>query len=198
MTVLERSLAVDAASLGGPRTPEERLHFAESVGRYLSRVALPNVVNDVLRPFVRRVAERYDRNSAEGKCAQQVSELRVEATPDFDHENPALRLLVIIEERNLPAMRSYADLRQDRIDSLVSGGTPRAAQAVVDAETAVEKREAWAALAECWLQPASDLAGSATGVSGIEVSILNGEELSYARSRNAPILDVRYLSTRPA
>ena len=31
----------------------------------------------------------------------------------------------------------------------------------------------------------------------VEANVLNGEELSYARSRNTPVLDLQYLSTRP-
>ena len=54
------------------------------------------------------------------------------------------------------------------------------------------------ALAECWIKPSVDLAPTVPGVGTVEVSVLNGEELSYACSLNAPILDVRYLSTRAA
>ena len=72
---------------GRPRTLREQLHFAETISRYLTRPALPDPVNEVLAPFVKRIAEKHDRESAEGRCAHKVSELRVEATPDIDHES---------------------------------------------------------------------------------------------------------------
>jgi hypothetical protein len=54
------------------------------------------------------------------------------------------------------------------------------------------------ALAECWIKPSVDLAPTVDGVGSVVISVLNGEELSYARSLNAPILDLRYLSSRAA
>ena len=59
----------------------------------------------------------------------------------------------------------------------------------------VATREVWTALTECWLQPAIDRVPTVPGVGGVEISVLNGVELTYARSRSAPRLDVRYLST---
>jgi hypothetical protein len=53
------------------------------------------------------------------------------------------------------------------------------------------------ALAECWIKPAADRVADVDGVGSVAITVLNGEELSYARSRSAPILDLRYLSTRP-
>ena len=90
VTTAERSVLVGAPSKGAPRSPEERLHFAETIGRYLARPALPDAVNDVLAPFVRRIAEKHDKQSPEGRCAHKAAELRIEATPDFDHRAPAL------------------------------------------------------------------------------------------------------------
>jgi hypothetical protein len=62
----------------------------------------------------------------------------------------------------------------------------------------IAKREAWTALAECWIQPSLELVPRVAGIGSVEITVLNGEELSYARSLNAPILDLRYLSTRAA
>ena len=77
ITTVERSVLVAAVSRGRPHTLLERLHFAETVGRYLTRPALPDPINEVLAPFVRRIAEKHDRESAEGRCAHKVSELRL-------------------------------------------------------------------------------------------------------------------------
>jgi len=198
ITTVERSVLVGAVSRGRPRTPRERLHFAETISRYLTRPALPDSVNAVLSPFVRRIAEKHDKQSAEGRCAHKVFELRLEATPDIDHAEPALNVLMILEEDELPKLLAGALIDDARIDELIVAGRASAAEAVHRAGDPIAKREAWTALAELWIKPSVDIAPTVAGVGAVEISVLNGEELSYTRSLNAPILDLRYLSTRAA
>lgn len=83
ITAIERSILLGAPSRGRPRNQRERFHFAETVSRYLTRPALPDPINEVLSPFVKRLAEKHDRNSAEGRCVYKVMEIRLEATPDI-------------------------------------------------------------------------------------------------------------------
>jgi hypothetical protein len=198
VTSVERSVLIGVESLGHPRNLQERIHFAETVGRYLMRPALPNKVSLVLKPFVTRISERHDRNSAEGYCINNVAEFRVEATPDIDHDDPALNVLMLIDESELPSLGRGEDVDNARIDALASLGNVKAAEAVIAATTAVRKREAWTALAECWILPSVARVPAVDGVAGVEITVLNGEELSYARSLNAPRLDLQYLSTRAA
>ncbi|HEY5201332.1 MAG TPA: hypothetical protein VIJ31_10535, partial [Acidothermaceae bacterium] len=133
ITSVERSVIVGAISQGHPRNPQERFHFAETISRYLTRPALPDAVNEVLSPFVKRIAEKHDRESPEGRCAHKVAELRIEATPDIDHEEPALNVLVILDEDELPRLPQGADVTDDRIDSLKKAGRMVAAEAVLQA-----------------------------------------------------------------
>jgi hypothetical protein len=198
ITAVERSVLVGAVSRGRPRTLREQLHFAETISRYLTRPALPDPVNEVLSPFVKRIAEKHDRESAEGWCAHKVAELRVEATPDIDYEEPALNVLMLLGEDELPCLPEGLQVDDGRIDSLVSAGRTAAAEAVQQAGDPAAKREAWMALAECWIQPTAELVPAVDGVGSVEITVLNGEEFSYARSLSAPILDLRYLSTRAA
>jgi hypothetical protein len=198
ITTVERSVVVGAVSRGRPRTPAERFHFSETIYRYLTRPALPDPINMVLAPFVKRIAEKHDKQSAEGRCAHKVSELRLEATPDIDHGEPALNVLMILEEYELPNLPAGTFVDDARVDKLSKAGRDSAAEAVDRASDPVGKREAWTALAECWIKPSVSLAPTVHGVGSVEISVLNGEELSYARSLNAPILDLRYLSTRAA
>jgi hypothetical protein len=198
ITIVERSVLVGAISRGRPRTLREQLHFSETIGRYLTRPALPDPVNEVLAPFVKRIAEKHDRESAEGRCAHKVSELRVEATPDIDHDEPALNILMILEEDELPPLPQGSHVDDGRIDSLIGRGRTAASEAVHCAGDPVAKREAWMALAECWVTPAVELAATVDGVGSVEITVLNGEEFSYARSLSAPVIDLRYLTTRAA
>lgn len=64
-------MLVGVVSRGRPRTPSERFHFAETISRYLTRPALPDPINAVLLPFVKRIAEKHDKQSAEGRCAHR-------------------------------------------------------------------------------------------------------------------------------
>jgi hypothetical protein len=198
ITAVERSVLIGAASHGRPQAPQERFHFAETISRYLTRPALPDPINEVLAPFVKRIGDKHDKHSPEGRCVYKVSELRLEATPDIDHEKPALNVLMILEEEELPQLPPPASIDDKRIDTLVTAGWGAAAEAVEQAHGPVAKREAWMALAECWIKSSVELAPTIEGVGSVEISVMNGEELSYARSINAPILDLRYLSTRAA
>lgn len=116
----------------------------------------------------------------------------------MDHEEPALNVLMILDEDELPRLPEAAQVDDQSIDRLIDAGRTQAAEAVHQAADPVTKREAWMALAECWIKPSVELADAVAGVGSVEITVLNGEELSYARSLSAPILDLRYLTTRAA
>lgn len=198
ITTIERSLLVGVLSRGRPRNLNESLHFSQTVARYLTRPALPDHINEVLSPFLARMKERYDRQSPEGRCMHRVSEMRLEGMPDIEAIDTALKVLMVFEEPELPPLPQGSRLDDDRIDQLVSRGYAAAAEAVEAATDAVHKREAWTALSECWVQPSIEMAAQTPSVGSVDVEVLSGEEFSYARSLNAPILDYSYLSTRAA
>lgn len=195
ITTLERSVLVGVQSLARPGTPHQRLHFAESVSRHFTRAALPDPVVEVLRPLLERMRDRHGRASDEGRCIEQIATIRVEAVPHFDAATPYLRVLLVLDVENLPSIGG-AELDHNGIDDLVSRGRAAAATAVQQATDPIAKRKAWLALAEHWLQPAVEIADATPEVDGIDVLVLNGDELSFARARNAPELDLAYLSTR--
>lgn len=198
ITTVERSLLVDGDRLARPQSTGESLHFARTVSRFLTRPALPDEVNEILAPFLRRIKDRYDKRSAEGRCPQKVAEMRVEADPDFESSAPVLNVLMVVETADLPTLPKGADIDHERIDRLKAGGYARAAEAVEESSTPVARREAWTALCECWVRPSIDAADGSAAITAVDVEVLNGDELSYARSKDAPILDYRYLSTRAA
>jgi hypothetical protein len=198
VTTVERSVLVGAESLGRPETSQERLRFADAVARHLTRPALPDAVVEVLVPFLTRIKDKHDKNSDEGRCLDKVAEFRLEAVPDIDAESPALTVLALLDEADLPPIPPGADLDDERIDALVQQGIARAAKAALETSDPVRKREAWTALTELWVQPAVDKAAQTEDVGSVEANVLNGDELSYARSRNTPVLDLQYLSTRPS
>jgi len=198
ITTLERSVLVGARSLGRPATPIERLRFAETVSRHFTRVALPDPVSEVLRPVLKRMAEKHDKQSSEGGCARIVQTLRVEAIPDFDAASPRLRLLVVLDTEDLPSLPPGSEIDHLRVDSLVQQGYTKAATEAVNASDPLARREAWTAVAELWLHDAVQLADASETVDSLDCEVLNGDELSFARARNAPEVDLAYLTTRAA
>ena len=199
ITTLERSVIVGAEGCGRPRTPTERLHFAESVSRHLTRIAFPDTVSQVLAPALERMRDRHDRQSPEGHCLSRVGSLRLEAAPDLDADSPDLTVLIVLDAGDLPSLQRGVDVRDDEVDALVEQGHDAAASAVVSATDDRARREAWTALAELWIHPAVDAAAAPnSGIGNVDVEVLNGDEFSFARSRNAPELDLAYLTTRAA
>ena len=142
--------------------------------------------------------DRHDKQSAEGQCIALVADLRVEAYPDLDDAAPILTLLVVLEAADLPPIPEGAEVDVNRIDALVEAGSAAAAKQVLDATDPVARREAWVALAELWTKPAVAIAMESTQVDSIDVQVLSGDELSFTRVRNAPGVDLAYLSTRAA
>ena len=197
ITAVERSMLLDAVSRGQPRNPVERIHSAQTVSRYLTRPALPDPINKVLSPFVVRIAQKHGRHSAEGRCAYDVSELRVEATPDLDADEPALNVLLVLDETKLPRLPAGVVVDDDRIDALSAAGPTAAGRG--SARCRGRRRQARGMDSVGGVLDHALGRGGAPDVAGVgslEITVLNGEELSYARSLNAPTLDLRYLSTR--
>jgi len=198
ITTLERAVVVDKPTVGRPRTAQERLDFAEAVNRHLTRVALEPEIVAILHPFLRKIKARAGKNSDEGRCLEHVEEFRLDADPDLDDPSPALTVLVVIREENLPPVPRGVTLDDQRVDAVKASGIAGACRAILTANSELALREAWTALAELWIEPAVEAAENEPHVGSVFVDVINEEELTYGRSRRSPVLDLRYLSTRPA
>jgi hypothetical protein len=198
VTTVERSLLVDAQSVGRPGDPATRFHLAEMIGRHTSRAALPDSVSEAVRPILARMKSKNDKQSSEGRCVRLLASIRAEARPHFDAVPLDLTLLFVISEEDLPSLPASVEPDHANIDKLVLAGATAAADAVERATDALAARESWIALTEIWAREARIHSESSDDVSSVSAEVLNGEELSFARSRNAPELDLAYLSTRVA
>ncbi len=198
ITTLERAVVVDKPTVGRPRTSQERLDFAEAVNRHLTRVALEPEIVAVLHPFLRKIKARAGKDGDEGRCLGHVEEFRLEADPGLDDPSPALTVLVVIREENLPRLPHGVTVNDQRVDAVIGSGIAGACRAILTAKTEMALREAWTALAELWIKPAVEAAENEPRVGSIFAEVVNEEELTYGRSRRSPVLDLRYLSTRPA
>jgi hypothetical protein len=198
ITTVERSLIVEKPSLARPQTAQERLHFAEAVSRHFTRAALPDPVCLVLAPFLERIKEKQGRKSEEGQCIQRIATLRVEASPDLDAPAPNLTLLIVLDDPHLPPLPDGDEIDQSRVDALVARSTQDVAKEIVRSRDPLRIREGWYALAEKWIQRCVEIAAATEDVGAIDVEVLSGRELDFTRARNAPELDLAYMSTRAA
>jgi len=113
---------IGAESLGRPGTPAERLQFAESVSRHLTRIALPDTIVVALAPMFERMADRHDRQSPEGRCISAVASIRLEAARSMDAQSPDLTVLVVLEAEDLPRLAGDAETIDAEVDRLVAAG----------------------------------------------------------------------------
>jgi hypothetical protein len=143
--------------------------------------------------------DRHDRNSPEGHCINMVASVRLEAFPDLDADSPDIRVLFVLEAIDLPPLPAGVEISDDHVDQLVEAGLETVAGTIESATDSCTLREAWQALAELWVQPAVQAAAAeGSGVGSVDVEVLSGEEMSFSRSRQAPELDLAYLSNRAA
>lgn len=196
VTTVERTALAGAVSAGAPRTAQERRGFSESLVRHLTREAFPDHVNEALQPLATRLRQRHDRTSPEGDCLRRVAETRLDADPSMDDGAPALTVLFILDTEQLPSLTAEQQEEFDRAPAPTSGDGAQAAEQVLSAMGPVAVRRAWEVLAETWIAASNELAEQDDRIGSLAVEVMNADELSYARSRRSPLLDLRHLSTR--
>jgi hypothetical protein len=198
ITTVDRSVLLGPPISSRPRTPQEEFHFAESVSRHFSRAALPDSIAIALRPLLTRMRDRNDKASEEGMCIREVASIRVEANPGFDDAEPDVNVIFVLDEDDLASLPRDVELDMDLIDSLANQPDRAvvARQAFYETD-ALLKRSAWLALVEQWLAPCKEAVESQSlALGSLSGEVCNGEELSFARSRNAPEIDLAYLTSR--
>lgn len=197
ITTLERSLLVGVQSVGHPTSDRERAIFSNALGRHFDRVALPDEVSEILRPLLERMKSKSGKASPEGQVLDRVASIRVEANPSFDAVQPRWRVLFVVETTHSPTV-AESDLDMSEIDRMVGDGSlSRISDAAVKAlrtDDPVSCREGWTACAEIWLKKSMVLADSSSSVDSLDFEVLNGSELTFERVRNAPELDLSYLT----
>jgi hypothetical protein len=113
---LDRVMSVEKAIVAGwdraagCRTDDEARAFALALSRKRARAAFPDDFVALVSPLQRRIIEKHDKASAEGRALQALREVRVRAAPSWDA--PAVELtFFFIREDDAPDFegRSWAD-----------------------------------------------------------------------------------------
>lgn len=88
---LDRVMTVEKPAVARwKRTPGwgkdiEARHFAQALARKRVRFAFPDDFTAFVRKLLKRLDEKHDRDSAEGRAIKGLREIRVSAAPSWDH-----------------------------------------------------------------------------------------------------------------
>lgn len=99
---IERSLLIGVNELARP-DEQQRRTLAERLGQYLSRPALPPEVDLFLAPLKKIAKSKHGKaTSPDGIALNEVVEIRVDSTPDFDAPPPwKLDLYFVVKQSAL-------------------------------------------------------------------------------------------------
>ena len=96
---IEKSLVASWERLPGWTTDDELREFAASLARKAARFAFPDDFTlQVAKGLQRRVKEKHDKDSDEGKALRALREIRVSASPSWDSEKVSLFFFFIRDE----------------------------------------------------------------------------------------------------
>jgi hypothetical protein len=101
---LDRVMTVQKVVLAGAErldwalTDGERRLFADALARHKERFAFPNDFVDAMQPLRRRLDDKKNKDSAEGRLIRAASELRVAASPSWDGESVEVTLFCLLEQ----------------------------------------------------------------------------------------------------
>lgn len=97
MTV-EKSVVARWARAPGWSIDDEGRKLTRAIVRKTGRFAFPNDIVDMLRGFESRIKEKHGKKSDEGKLLNALEEIRLIASPNWDHHAMDLEFLVVIPE----------------------------------------------------------------------------------------------------
>jgi hypothetical protein len=97
MTV-EKAVVASWERIAGCTTDAEARTFALALARKRSRFAFPDDFVELVRPLQKRLIEKHDRGSDEGRALRALREIRVQASPSWDSASVELDFLFIRDD----------------------------------------------------------------------------------------------------
>lgn len=128
----EKSLLTRWQRRVGLPTEIDRRRFGRAVGRSYSRFAFPDDLHRSLQPMVRRIRERHDRDSPEGRALSALEEIRVTGAPSWSA--PAIEVFIVFAP---PSASDAAEIMTDEewdqiVDEWVARAEPHGVVRSVD------------------------------------------------------------------
>lgn len=115
MTV-EKPVLLKWKRIPGCSTDEQRRAFSKALARKRSRPALRDDFVTFLNPLQKRWIEKHDKNSNEGKILRCFSEVRIQASPDWDSASIKVRFWFLLR----PGFCDSADINQESMERQIN------------------------------------------------------------------------------
>jgi hypothetical protein len=97
MTV-EKSVVVQWARVPGWTSDVELRAFSQALGRKRVRFAFPDDFVALVKPLQDRLIEKHGKNSIEGRALRELREIRVAASPSWDHDEVSVMFYFVRTE----------------------------------------------------------------------------------------------------
>lgn len=81
---MEKAVVARWSRVPGCQSDEERRAFGLALARKRSRIAFPDAFVELVGPFQKRLVEKHDKQTDEGRALRSLREIRVRAAPDWE------------------------------------------------------------------------------------------------------------------
>jgi len=81
---MEKAVVARWSRIPGCQSDDERRAFGLALARKRSRTAFPDAFVELIRPLQKRLVEKHDKQTEEGRALRALREIRVRAAPDWD------------------------------------------------------------------------------------------------------------------
>ena len=134
---LDRTMTVEKAVVAhwqrkaGCVMGEDERRLADDLARKRSRFPFPDDFVDLVRSLRDRLAEKHDRQSLEGSARRSLREIRVTASPSWDHDRVELFFWFIRDDESALEGGTYPDYLERWLDRVEEAGRYVSVEAVV-------------------------------------------------------------------
>lgn len=177
-----------------PGKDEEVRGFAYAVARKFGRAALPDEVQECLRPLRAHLRKRHGKNSPEGRILADLQTIRVEPNPDWTSDEIELAVIFVVE--GLPLANSATPTNTKLITDLkgIADTTSRMAQIAAELDQKSQGESTLRKLWDLYACSAVELCDLINPVIRIQGEAVSPGEFGYDRYRLSDDLDLDYLS----
>jgi hypothetical protein len=134
---LDRTMTVEKAVVAqwqrkvGCVTGEDERRLAEDLARKRSRFPFPDDFADLVRPLRDRIVEKHDRRSLEGSALRSLREIRVAASPSWDHDRVELFFWFIRDDESALEGGTWQDCLERWLERVGAAGRYVSVEGVV-------------------------------------------------------------------
>jgi hypothetical protein len=195
---IHKNVVADAERIPTVQGAREVAIFGQAVGRYFSRFAYPDEVNEYLDPLARHIMDKAGKpNSAEGKLIEEVVQLRLRSVNGWENPPYDLELLVIVNSTALPLFPGDEPLPFDEELNawLYDGDTVlrnshEIASKLKNENDAGKRYALWQAIGDAWVARCAPHAR----IADMTASIISADEFTFTMLDLSELLDLDYLS----